>query len=538
MVDIPLGLRQALEAGDCVLFTGAGMGYHLWRDGLNAPDGKTLALELAAQFRIDGGPSPELPKVSQIVEIRKGRTELETFLKKRLSNLAPDATFQWIASVRWRAIFTTNYDDGIEKAYGLRADPPQTPIPISSTSELVSFDRRFQVPLYYLHGRLFGHDKPNIIITENDYSTFRKQRQMMFEVLKQEFATSTFLYVGYSNQDPNWKMLLEELRSEFYPSRLPPSYRVAPTTGTLNDEILRAQQVDTIGCTFDDFQKSAALALAGSKVPPDALRNLQAAVPSELLPAFERNPAAVARLLNSWEYVNQAPFSATPNVRDFLRGDKANWSLIAKKIAFERDLEEEVYNSLLDYATSSVNRPTTKLVLAPAGYGTTTFIRTIAARLVDDRAGAVFLHKEGAPLVQGDIEFATSIFPECPFFLIDNAADHESTIYDSIQHLRDIAKSALFLLGERMNEWRYARRGRAPGHEFVMEPLSDPEINRLLSCLEANNELNVLTELSPELRIAAIKQNYQQELLVTLREATEGKAFDAILRGRISIHTY
>ena len=31
------------------------------------------------------------------------------------------------------------------------------------------------------------------------------------------------------------------------------------------------------------------------------------------------------------------------------------------------------------------------------------------------------------------------------------------------------------------------------------------------------------------MRVAAIKQNYQKELLVTLREATEGKGFDAIL---------
>jgi hypothetical protein len=526
---IPLGLRQALEAGECVLFIGAGLGYHLWRGGVQAPDGQALATELAEQFKIDGGPSPELPKVSQIVELRKGRPELETYLKKRLRDLEPDGPFCWISTIRWRAIFTTNYDNGIERAYALRADPPQTPIPIASTSELVAFDRRFQVPLYYLHGRLFGPVKPHIIITESDYAAFRKQRQMMFEVLKQEFATSTFLYVGYSNQDPNWKMLLEELRSEFYPSELPPSYRVSPTTNTLDEEILRAQHIDTIGCSFEEFQKSAALALVGSKVPPDALRSLQASVPSELLPAFDRNPAAVARLLNAWEYVNQAPFSVAPNTRDFLRGDKANWGLIAKKIAFERDLEEEVYDALLDYATSSTKRPTTKLVLAPAGYGTTTFLRTIAARLVGDRAGAVFLHKEGMPLVQGDIEFATSLFAECPFFLIDNAADHEEAIYEAIQHLRDISKPALFLLGERLNEWRYTYRGRSSGHEFVIEPLSDPEITRLLNCLEANNELNALGDLSQEFRIAAIKQNYQQELLVTLREATEGKAFDAIL---------
>jgi len=144
MPDIPLGLRQALEAGDCVLFVGAGIGSHLSSDGKCAPDGRTLARELAAEFKIDVGDSPDLAKVSQIVEIRTGRTELETYIKKRLCNLEPDETLGWIGTIPWRAIFTTNYDGTIEKLYAKTATPPQTPVPVASTSEIASFDRRFQ----------------------------------------------------------------------------------------------------------------------------------------------------------------------------------------------------------------------------------------------------------------------------------------------------------------------------------------------------------------------------------------------------------
>lgn len=57
MSNIPLALRQALEAGDCVLFVGAGLGYHLFRNGVHAPDGRTLAGELAAHFKIDANVS-------------------------------------------------------------------------------------------------------------------------------------------------------------------------------------------------------------------------------------------------------------------------------------------------------------------------------------------------------------------------------------------------------------------------------------------------------------------------------------------------
>jgi hypothetical protein len=48
---LPLGLRQALESGQCVLFVGAGVGEHLLAsDGKCAPDANTLATELADCF--------------------------------------------------------------------------------------------------------------------------------------------------------------------------------------------------------------------------------------------------------------------------------------------------------------------------------------------------------------------------------------------------------------------------------------------------------------------------------------------------------
>ena len=82
----PLGLRHALESGDCVLFIGAGIGSHLKNPaGKSAPDGETLAKELAAYFTIEIGDNPDLAKIAQIVEIRKGRAELLAFLKQSLA---------------------------------------------------------------------------------------------------------------------------------------------------------------------------------------------------------------------------------------------------------------------------------------------------------------------------------------------------------------------------------------------------------------------------------------------------------------------
>lgn len=84
------------------------------------------------------------------------------------------------------------------------------------------------------------------------------------------------------------------------------------------------------------------------------------------------------------------------------------------------------------------------------------------------------------------------------------------------------------MLSERVNEWRQCRPSIRP-REHALEPLSDVEIWRLIESLDRANSLGRLGDLDSDLRFATIKVRNQQQLLVTMREATEGKAFDAII---------
>jgi hypothetical protein len=169
---IPVGLRNALESGRSVLFVGAGIGKHA-RDpnGAPAPTADGLARELQEHFQLSAEEGTSLAKVAQYVEIRKGRQELLGYLSSRLRDLEPDDSVRWITTLRWKAIFTTNYDSIIERAYNAASAPQQRPLSIWSTSSMQGFDPRFQVPIIHLHGWLFSPDKPTALITDDDYAT-------------------------------------------------------------------------------------------------------------------------------------------------------------------------------------------------------------------------------------------------------------------------------------------------------------------------------------------------------------------------------
>ena len=153
----------------------------------------------------------------------------------------------------------------------------------------------------------------------------------------------------------------------------------------------------------------------------------------------------------------------------------------------------------------------------------------LAARAVTDRLGNIFVLREAQSPSEGDVEFAAGLDSAMPpIFIVDGASKHTQALRSCIQRLRDAKLPALFLFGSRLNQW-HETTGRPSPTEYVIEPLSDDEIDRLLDCLLKANELGVLADLSRTFQFAAIKNKYQQELLVVLREATEGRLFDAII---------
>jgi tetratricopeptide (TPR) repeat protein len=530
-LQIPLPLRNALEAGTAVLFVGSGIGAH-GRDskGQSGPTGEALGQELAEAFHIPYQGQADLARIAQVVELRKGRRELYAFLSERLADLEPDDYLMWLFSLRWKAIFTTNYDRLIERTYELLPTPSQQPVPMSSSSGVVPFNSGLDVPIYHLHGALFGEAEPRILITLTDYANFRERRRMLFELLKSSFATAPFLYLGYSHADPNWRMVLNELQTEFAPSDPPPSYRVARDTDPLDIEILAAQGVHTLTASIAEFADEVRRQLGPIRVDSTALTRMEERVPQDLLDVFRTTPAPVIRLLNSWTYVNQAPFHERPNTEAFLKGDIANWGTIAQGVPFERDVEESIFDDVVDVVTSPDPLQRAFLVLAPAGYGVTTLLMTLAGRLASERAGPIFFLKSGRQVLEGDIEFASSLSERAAIFIVDNAADREPMLANAMQRLKETRRHVCFLVGERLNEWRQ-RPTRFRAGQYAIEPLSEGEIDRLLDCLQSQGALGHLADLGRDMQRGVIRKAHQKELLVAMRESTEGLGFDAIIEG-------
>ena len=82
-----------------------------------APTSVQLVAELASHFAIDGGETLDLADITTIIDSRSQRRELIEFISNRLSRLEPTRGLLSLPQFEWAALFTTNYDELIEKTY-------------------------------------------------------------------------------------------------------------------------------------------------------------------------------------------------------------------------------------------------------------------------------------------------------------------------------------------------------------------------------------------------------------------------------------
>lgn len=520
-------LLQSIRSHNCILFMGAGMGYYLRNKlGEICPDGDALTKKLCSSFKLDNNVVKELSIASELVEIRKNRGALLDFLRVQLLGFDPDENFQWLPTITWRAIYTTNFDDGLLTAYHKSSIAAQNIVPIYVTADFKDFSIYTDVPVYFIHGCLNQPGLP-IVITQSDYSRFREKRRMMFEQLKIHHAQCTFLYIGYSHKDPNWQMIHSEMQSEFPEGNLPRSYRIDPKPDIAQSEILLNKGIETIACDLNTLIE-AYKQYAQVQGTASQTWGIPEHCPKALNDAFTTAPAMCKRLLSCWEYLGSVDIQIQPNIQEYYKGTKANWSLIDATAYFERDIEEEIYDSILDFATDPESKCRAKILLGSAGYGVTTVLMSIAWKSVKTNLLHVLFLKDGATILDGDIEFALNNIDGKIVFVIDQASRSHDSLNAIIQRCRNDHKDCFFFLGSRLNEWRQ-ERPKLKCKEHLLSPLSESEIDKLIEMLKKNNLLGELEHLDDEFRRKILINKHQKELLVIMRETIENNAFDAII---------
>lgn len=215
----PNVLLEYLREEKCVLFVGSGIsivsGLPSWSNIIN--DIKS-GLETSGRKNLD---EFNFLQLAQFYEDIFGRTPLLNLLNKRIvkPSIEPNPCHDLIARLPVKTIVTTNWDDLVERTYEERNQIKPTTI---WKDDQVGFGNEAHRPtIIKMHGCIT--DPNSIVFTEEDYLGYSQSHPLIVELLSTKLANSPMLFLGYSANDLDFKLVMERITS--YLGKLtPPKY--------------------------------------------------------------------------------------------------------------------------------------------------------------------------------------------------------------------------------------------------------------------------------------------------------------------------
>lgn len=195
---------QALKDQNAAVFVGAGLSIPA-----GVVDWKKLMRSIAKEVGLDVDKEHDLITVAQFhVNERGGRHKINQTLIEEFSDRAKlTENHRILVSLPIRSFWTTNYDTLIEEA--LKSVHKKPDIKITDQNLATTRPRRDAI-VYKMHGDVSQPDKA--VVTKDDYEAYNETRQLFSTTLQGDLVSKTFLFIGFSFNDPNLAYILSRIR--------------------------------------------------------------------------------------------------------------------------------------------------------------------------------------------------------------------------------------------------------------------------------------------------------------------------------------
>lgn len=196
---------KAVQEGYAAVFAGAGLsrpsGYVNWKE---------LLREVASDINLNVDVEQDLVAVAQYYcNEKRSRSQLNNIiLNEFASNGQKNKSLDILSQLPISTYWTTNYDHLIEdvlQKQGQRVDIKTTPQNLA-----VALDGRDAI-VYKMHGDCTSPE--SCVITKDDYEAYNLSRQLFTTALQGDLVSKTFLFIGFSFDDPNLGYILSRIRT-------------------------------------------------------------------------------------------------------------------------------------------------------------------------------------------------------------------------------------------------------------------------------------------------------------------------------------
>jgi hypothetical protein len=189
---------------NAAIFAGAGLsvssGYVNWKD---------LLRDIADDLELDIDRENDLVAVAQYhVNEKKNRGPInQKIIEQFTAEARKTDAHVIIARLPIKTFWTTNYDTLIEDSLKENHKKVDTKIDVKNLAH--NIPKRDAI-VYKMHGDISMPS--DAVITKEDYEVYNGKRQLFTTALQGDLVTKTFLFIGFSFEDPNLTYILSRIR--------------------------------------------------------------------------------------------------------------------------------------------------------------------------------------------------------------------------------------------------------------------------------------------------------------------------------------
>ncbi len=222
-MEIPQELVEQLARGNCVAFVGAGLS-----QAASLPSWEQLLRTLVEEAANQGVLGNERTELEQLIakheyllvaeELREllGKPKFQEFIAECFDQpgLKPADVHEALVTLPFSALLTSNYDRLLESAVTLARSgeiPPS--FTYTDTGELAQF--LFSGRFYILHTHGYVDRRDTIVLSTADYRDAMFSHPDYRNHLRAVFSTKIVLFLGFSLEDPDIDLLLNELQATY-----------------------------------------------------------------------------------------------------------------------------------------------------------------------------------------------------------------------------------------------------------------------------------------------------------------------------------
>jgi len=510
-------LARQIEPEKTALVLGAGASIPS-----GAPTGNELRDQLGQEFGIDSYQSFGLADLSTIIEARRERYQLVRAIRKRIQNLQPTGGLMSLPLFEWASIFSTNYDDLVEKSFKKHGKPLRV---YSSNHDFHGEGVTGEQELFKFHGTIEkdvcdGHNS-RLIITSTDYDQVTGYREALYSRLKDMLFSKSVLIVGQSLVDPDLRSLVDEAQ------------RIKSTSGAPGKIFLFVFQTnDDLATVFE----ARGLTVCFGGIDELFISLLKAAPAEQLVMSVTTDVLSAAPLLEpatatvSTEITNQSG-----QLERMFSGRAASYADIARGWSFGREVSD-----LIEAQHTDTERLPISVVLGVAGVGKTTAVRMALSRLTA-RDVECWEHKT-------DFSFEPEQWSKVNDELIKRKKTGVLFVDDSHLFLRELNRLIELLSAKDTWALRLILVSSRPHwnprlksaelfknrEEYELSRLSVTEINGLLDLLDSSRDVRELVEdtflgFSRPQRLERLKERCDADMFVCMKNIFGFQGIDTII---------